>query len=157
MMSAHVGVGKNLKSVAEQIRPSLSMNASYPKQPAAIRILITNRATNDGLLSEIKTVAEVPLNVKLNDYIVRLGYSSTNLAGFVIELFTKGKVCLDFEYFTERIELIDAADMLSGSQAMALLADFIAETERAKIDPDPDKPKSNFITQNIVIKQHKAN
>ena len=127
------------------------MKASYPKPPRHIKIRITHRAIQDGLLSEIKTTAEVPLNVKLNDYVVRLGYSSTDLIGSITQLFTTGKVRIDFPTYTERLELVDEQDALTPGQVMSLLADFIAEIESAGVgDFMSHKGKA---TQQIIIKK----
>ena len=103
------------------------MRAAYPKSPRDIKIRITHRDIKDGLMSEIKTTAEVPLNVKMYDYIVRLGCSSAHLVGFIVQLLTKGKVRVDFMNYTERLEMVDAGDKLSSAQAMTLFDDFVAE------------------------------
>jgi hypothetical protein len=125
------------------------MRVPYPKQPRDIKVRIINRAVNDGLLSEIQTTAEVPLNVKLHDYIVRLGYSSSNLVGFIVQLFTHGKVRIDFSNYIERLELVNPKDALTGSQAMSLLEDFLEELEKSGIAAD--LIKSDDTTQNIVV------
>jgi len=125
------------------------MRIHYPKHPRDIKVRIINRAINDGLLSEIQTSAEVPLNVKLHDYIVRLGYSSANLAGFIVQLFTHGKVRIDFSSHIERLELVDPKDGISGPQAMSLLEDFLEEIEKA--DLTSGAKKTDETTQQIVI------
>jgi hypothetical protein len=103
------------------------MKAPYPKHPRDIKIRIIHRTITEGIVSTIKTTAEVPLNVKLYDYVVRLGYSSSHLVGFIVQLFTKGKVRVDFNNYTERLELVDIKDKLSGAQAMSLFDDFVSE------------------------------
>jgi hypothetical protein len=125
------------------------MRVPYPKKPKDIRVRIIDRAVNDGLLSDIQTTAEVPLNVKLNDYIVRLGYSSANLVGFIVQLFIHGKVRIDFSSHIERLELLDPKDSLSGAQAMSLLEDFLEEVERSGENSDFMKPDD--ATQKIVV------
>lgn len=125
------------------------MKASYPKHPRDIEIRVINRTVHDGQLSDQQTAVQMPLNVKLHDYIVRLGYSSANLVGFVVQLFTRGKVRIDFPSHTERLELVNPKDTLSGTQAMSLLEDFIEELEKDGINND--LMKRDDATQNIVI------
>jgi hypothetical protein len=125
------------------------MRVSYPKHPRDIKVRIINRAVHDGLLSDIQTTAEVPLNVKLHDYIVRLGYSSANLVGFIVQLFTHGKVRIDFTSHIERLELVNPTDALSGPQAMSLLENFLDDLEKSGISSDFMKPDD--ATQQIVI------
>jgi hypothetical protein len=105
------------------------MSVPYPKNPQEIRIRITNCDVEEGLLSSIKTTAEVTLSEKLTDYLLRLGYSSAHIMGIVVRLLTKSKVRVDFKNHTERLELLDAADALTAPQAISLLEDFIAQTK----------------------------
>lgn len=112
-------------------------------------IRIIHRPITDGVLSNIKTTAEVPLNVKLHDYTVRLGYSSSQLIGFIVQLFTKGKVRVDFSNYTERLELINPDDRLSGAQAMNLFEDFMEEIGQSDITgAQLDHTKT---TQRIIV------
>jgi hypothetical protein len=125
------------------------MKAVYPKNPREIKIRIIHRTISEGIVSSIKTTAEVPLNVKLYDYVVRLGYSSSHLVGFIVQLFTKGKVRVDFSSYTERLELIDPADKLSGAQAMSLFDDFVSEIgDKGMVDNMLDQTKT---TQRIIV------
>jgi len=125
------------------------MKAGYPKSPRDIKIRVIHRDIKDGLLSEIKTTAEVPLNVKLYDYVVRLGCSSSHLVGFIVQLLTKGKVRVDFMNYTERLELVDFSDKVSSTQAMTLFDDFIADIGESGIaDRLIDQSKA---TQQIVV------
>jgi hypothetical protein len=125
------------------------VKAPYPKKPKDIQVRIIHRTINDGLVSGIKTSAEVPLELKLRDYVVRLGYSSSHLVGFIVQLFTKGKVRVDFMNYTERLELVNPGDKISGAQAMSLFDDFIKELNQAGlIESSQDIGKT---TQNIVV------
>jgi hypothetical protein len=125
------------------------MRVSYPKHPRDIKVRIINRTVHEGILSDIQTAAEVPLNVKLHDYLVRLGYSSANLVGFIVQLFTHGKVRIDFPSHIERLELVNPGDSLSGPQAMSLLEEFLEDLEKSGIGKDIMKPDDS--TQQIVI------
>jgi hypothetical protein len=140
----------SLLDVDARQHPFSLMKIPYPKKPNEIIVRIINRAIDDGVMSPIKTTAEVPLHVKLNDYIVRLGYSSTNLVGFVVQLFTHGKVRIDFASHSERLELVDPKDRLSGSQAMSLLEDYMKGLEKSGLAGDLQR--SDEETQQIIVR-----
>jgi len=126
------------------------MSIPYPKHPKDIHIRITNCDVEDGLLSSIKTTAEVCLVEKLNDYLLRLGYSSAHIMGIIVRLLTKSKVRVDFKNHTERLELLDQSDLLTAPQAISLFEDYIAETKR-KEGPMGD----THLTQRIVVQPQK--
>lgn len=126
------------------------MSVPYPKSPEDIRIRITNCEVEDGLLSSIRTTAEVSLSEKLKDYLLRLGYSSAHIMGIVVRLLTKCKVRVDFKNHTERLELIDPNDCLTAPQAISLLEDFMASTK--KQIGELGEPR---MTQRIVVQTPK--
>jgi hypothetical protein len=122
------------------------MKVPYPKHPRDIPVRIVHQAVEDGLLSSIKTNAEVPLNEKLDDYLLRLGYSSVHIMGIIAQLMTKAKVRVDFRNYTEKLELINTEDRITSPQAMSLLEDYIAEVTKAN-DPSINAKS----TQKIVV------
>lgn len=128
------------------------MNNLYPKLPTEIRIRILTRHLQDGLLSGLSTTVETFLNEKLDEYILRLGYANAHNTGIIIELLTKGKVRVDFKEYTERIELIDPADLLDPLQAMGLLKDAIAERVTHE---DVEKDTTTHPTQTFAVQRPK--
>jgi len=124
------------------------MKIPYPKHPRELRIRIVHQDVEDGLLSSIRTVAEIALSEKLSDYLVRLGYSNTHIMGIIVQLMTQTKVRVDFRNYTERLELVEQSDRLTSSQAISMLEDFLAE----KTTPEEAQPNSlNKTTQKIVV------
>ena len=103
------------------------MKVPYPKHPRDILVRIIHQGVEDGLVSTIRTNAEVPLSEKLKDYLLRLGYSSVHIMGIIAQLMTKAKVRVDFRNYTERLELVNPEDKLTSPQAMSLLEDYLAE------------------------------
>jgi hypothetical protein len=106
------------------------MSVPYPKAPKDIPIRVIHCDIEDGLMSSIKTTAEISLAEKLNDYLYRLGYSSAHIMGILVRLMTKSKVRVDFRNHTERLELLDPTDSLTAPQAISLLEDFIAQNQQ---------------------------
>ena len=120
---------------------------SYPKHPRQIRIRITDQRIEEGKVSGIATSAEVALSEKLNDYILRLGYSSAQIRPIFLQMFTKGKVRVDFRMHTERVELLSRKDRLTNDQAMQLLEDYLAEVATPE---DLDK-QTKVATQRVIM------
>jgi hypothetical protein len=108
---------------------AVSPQTIYPKHPRDIRIRIIRRDLEDGLLTGQKTEGESSLSDKMDEYLLRLGYSNADAQTITVELLTKGKVRVDFRNYTERLELIDPKDLLIPSAAISLFDDFIKEIE----------------------------
>ena len=117
----------------------------YPKHPKDIPIRLINREIADGMISGIKTEASIPLSEKLNDYLVRLGYTSAHVTGIISQLLTQGKVRVDFRNHVERLELAEMGDRLSSLQAVSLLNDYVLELNKGQ------NPIGTKITQNIIV------
>jgi hypothetical protein len=126
-----------------------SMLQNQLKHPRDIGIRVTLQRVEDGLLSAIKTTAEIPLSDKLNDLLMRLGYSSAHITGIIVQLLNRGKVQIDFRDCTERLELVEKEDQLSPILAMATLNNYILEMRT------PDEARvMNKTTQCIVVQPH---
>ena len=117
----------------------------YPKHPKVIQIRITNREIEDGMISGIRTEASIPLSEKLDDYLVRLGYTSAHVTGIISQLLTQGKVRVDFRNHVERLELVETGDRLSSLQAVSLLNDYVVELSKGQT------PVATKFTQNIIV------
>lgn len=120
---------------------------SYPKHPRQIWIRITDRQVEEGTLSGIATTAEVAMSEKLDDYLLRLGYSSAQLRPIFLQLLTKGKVRVDFREHTERVELLSRRDRLTNAQAIRLLEDYIVEVT----SPEDREKQVKVSTQRVII------
>jgi len=86
-----------------------------------------------------------PLSEKLNDYLLRLGYTNAHVIGIITQLLTQLKVRVDFRNYVERLELVNLEDRVSSLQAVSLLNDYILELSKGNIPP------SSQLTQNITV------
>ena len=118
----------------------------YPKHPQEIMVRIIHQDVEEGLRSSIKKVAEISLDLQLNDYLLRLGYSSAHILAIMVQLMTNGKITVDFTGHTERIELINPEDKISATQTIQMLEDYITEVSTHEDLKNPEK-----VTQKIVI------
>ena len=117
----------------------------YPKHPRKISIQLSRREIQDGIMSGDRANKIVPLSEKLDDYLVGLGYTSAHVTGIITQLFTQGKVRVDFRNYTERMELSDLKDKLTSLQSVSLLNDYITELSKGRTILGPKN------TQNITV------
>jgi hypothetical protein len=116
------------------------------KHPKNIPIHIVRREIEGGVLSGIETHAHIPLSEKLNDYLIRLGYTSGHVTGAMGQLLTQGKVRIDFRNYVERMELKDPKDRLASvPEAVQILEEYIKELVKGQAVSAPK------ITQNITV------
>lgn len=114
------------------------------KSAKKILISVTTSTFEDG---ERHTTGEVIMTLgdKIDDYILKLGYSNTHVLGFVLQLLTVGKVRLDFRAFSERLELRDPDHVMSRIEATALFDEHIKMGQCKKTLPGSD------VTQKIIL------
>jgi hypothetical protein len=117
----------------------------YPKHPKKISVQLSRREIQDGIMSGDCMNKIVPLSDKLDDYLVGLGYTSAHVTGIITQLFTQGKVRVDFRNYTERMELSDSHDKLTSLQSVSLLNDYITELSKGRAILGPKN------TQNITV------
>jgi hypothetical protein len=91
----------------------------------------------------------VSLATKIDEFILKVGHSNTNVMSLVVQLLTIGKVRLDFRDYTERLELLNLSDIMSRPQAAAVFDHHLASGN--KIDD------VSMMTQKIVIQPPRAN
>jgi hypothetical protein len=117
----------------------------YPKHPKKIAIQLCRRDIDEGSLSANRVLKIVPLSDKLDDYLIGLGYTSAHVTGIITQLFTQGKVRVDFRNYTERLELAAPTDKLTSLQSISLLNDYISELSKGRSILGPKH------TQNITV------
>ena len=80
-----------------------------------------------------------------------MGYTSVHTLGVVVQLLTVGKVRLDFREYNERLQLEDRAAVMSRSDAVLLVENYIAGmvSSDTALLPDYD------LTQKIIIQAPK--
>jgi hypothetical protein len=83
----------------------------------------------------------------MDEFIFKLGCSSAHTLGVVVQLLTVGKIRLDFREYNERLELENAADVLSRPEAMHLIEAYLAAIRQGEADPT----EGLDVTQKIII------
>ncbi len=92
----------------------------------------------------------LPLDVKVEEFLVKIGYSNSQVLGIVLNLMTTGKVRIEFRSGIERLELIHPEDMCSSSEAAELFDSYI----KAKIIREKIQVNTEF-TGKIIIQARK--
>ncbi len=135
-----------VKSAASTAKMNLHHSQPRVQIKTAKQILITVTTTtfDDGerLVGEemITTLGD-----KIDDYILKLGYSNSHVLGFVLELMTVGKVRLDFRAFSERLNLNNPDLVMSRIEATSLFDEHIKLSQCKKTTPGFD------VTQKITL------
>lgn len=91
----------------------------------------------------------VSLATKIDEYILKVGHTNTNVMSLVVQLLTIGKVRLDFRDYTERLELLNLSEIMSRPQAAAVFDQHLASGNK--------NDDASLMTQKIVIQPPRAN
>ena len=88
-----------------------------------------------------------PLGEKIDEYMLKLGYSNSQALGIVVQILTQGKVRVDFRDFNERLELVDASDLCNRVQAVALFDEHLLAKQTPEDLDDQGNPTQRVIVQ----------
>ncbi len=99
---------------------------SHPKPADQITIELTKRSGTNGELSTSEKTSSTLLEL-LDHWLMKMGYTSAHIKGIVGQLLTRGKVEVVFRNYTERFELTNYQDVMTATQAMTLLEDYVSK------------------------------
>jgi hypothetical protein len=120
------------------------------KSASEIEIKQTKTTTHPTEPSEV-IEGQLTLADKIDEYILRMGYTSVHTLGVVVQLLTVGKVRLDFREYSERLQLADKADIMNRADAVLLVENYIASMAKTDTAMAPDYD----LTQKIIIQAPK--
>ncbi|MFM8363951.1 MAG: hypothetical protein ACKOAS_02235 [Verrucomicrobiota bacterium] len=95
-------------------------------------------------IREASTITDTSLASKIDEYVLKLGYSNAHVLGVLVQLLTLGKVRVDFRDYSERLQLLDPDDKMSRPEAVALFDDHMSALRG-------DDESNLNMTQKIVI------
>jgi hypothetical protein len=119
------------------------------KQISEIKIRQTKTSTLQGSSGEI-TDSALFLSEKIDEYLFKLGCSSAHTLGVVTQLLNVGKIRLDFRDYNERLQLINAADAMSRTDAMSLTEAYLGS-----VQTQSHQPSDLDLTQKVIIQAPK--
>ncbi len=120
------------------------MEPSPSKSADEITIVEIRSFVQDGL-KHSSEVCNVPLEMVIDEFLLKLGQSNAHVLGVVIQLLTRGKVRVDFRDYYIRLELGPGETAMNRSQAVAVFDDYI------KRHKNPDGDRSSDVTQKIMV------
>lgn len=86
----------------------------------------------------------IPLSVKIDDFILKLGYSNAHVLGIIVQLLTSGKVRVDYRDYSERLQLVARGAAMDRQEAVAL---FERHIERLQREDPPLETTQKIIVQ----------
>lgn len=127
------------------------MNTPATKTPQEILIVVTTLPlTLDWGETPEQSTVTVSLDVKLREYLLRLGFSNSQLLSIVVSLLTQGKIRVEFRTNVERITLKNVNDRMQRPQAVTLFDNFIHDISSESADS-----MGASSTQRIIVQQPK--
>jgi len=105
-----------------------------PLKPAKVKapkssqeILVRNVSTLLEIgIREASTITDITLSSKIDEYVLKLGYSNAHVLGVLVQLLTLGKVRVDFRDYSERLQLLNPDDKMSRPEAVAVFDDHMS-------------------------------
>lgn len=119
------------------------------KSLSDIKIKQTRTSTATGSVGDV-TDSILTLSEKVDEFIVKFGYSSAHTLGIITQLLNVGKIRVDFRDFNERLQLLKATDTMPRAEAMML-----TETYIASILTKDDAQDGLELTQKVIVQAPK--
>ncbi len=92
----------------------------------------------------------LPLSDKIDEFVLKLGYSNAHVLGVLVQLLTLGKVRVDFRDYSERLQLVSLEDRMGRTEAVDLFDRHMLAMRRN------EDPGSMQLTQKIVVQPPKV-
>ena len=76
--------------------------------------------------------SEMTLKQMLDKYLFTLGYENAHLLEVLLGLMTRGKICVEFRAYNERLALKDPSRMMTQPQTLQLFNDYLVSVRANK-------------------------
>lgn len=107
----------------------------YPKKTDEIQVIETRQYIELGRGPSDTEERRLTLKQKVDEYLLKLGYSNAHVLGIVVQLMTRGKLRVEFRHYFERIALADVQDRISRAQAVTLFDDYVESIGKKNTSP----------------------
>ena len=71
------------------------------------------------------------LSDKIDEYILKLGYSNSQTLGIIVQILTQGKVRVDFRNYTERLQLFEDGELFTRTEAVDIFDKHIINMKKS--------------------------
>jgi hypothetical protein len=124
------------------------MRSALSKSAPEITIIETRSYIQDGLKQSYE-VRQIPFEMVLEEFLLKLGQSNAHVLSVSIQLLTRRKVRVDFRDYQIRLELCPGENTMKRSDAVAVFDDYIKRHENTDGDHSAD------VTQKIMVQMPK--
>jgi hypothetical protein len=104
-----------------------------------------SRALMNAELKEPAPPLACTLAEKIEEFVLKLGYSNAQALSVIVQLLTRGKVRVDFRDYSQRLQLVSQSDIMPRAEAVAVFDAYLAEVEGR------DDSATMEFTQKIMI------
>jgi hypothetical protein len=104
-----------------------------------IRTLHQSHGPEEDSVTSTCTVAD-----KIEEMVLKIGYTNAQALGVIVQLLTVGKVRVDFREYSLRLEVVSKSDVMTRAQAAEVFDSHLGQMKL------PDKQTTGF-TQKIVF------
>ncbi len=120
------------------------------KSAQDIQLLVTRENLDPAVPADKKVeILQFALSDKLDDLLLRVGYSNAQVLNMTLQLMTVGKIRVEFDNFNERMELVHReTDLMSRADAITMFDAHLSELQGAQTAAAPEAIGA---TQKIVI------
>jgi len=114
-------------------------------------VVSEKKTTLTSPIGEVISELQVPLSTKINEYILKLGYSNAHVLGILVQLLTNGKVRVDFRDYAERLSLSPDNDRMTRGEAVELFDEHLKT-----MNSESGTTGESNVTQKIVVQMPKV-
>jgi hypothetical protein len=111
-------------------------------KPAASIMLLETRTLHHAGIPEKSAESSCSLAEKIEELVLKIGYSNAQALSVIIQLLTVGKIRVDFRDYSQRLQLASKSDMMTRAHAAEI---FDMHLTRMKVET----PLHNGFTQKI--------
>jgi len=94
-------------------------------------ILVVTRQERE-VVNPPPVTSEMTLKQMLDKYLFTLGYENAHLLEVLLALMTRGKICVEFRAYNERLALKDPSRMMTHPATIQLFNDYLASVRANK-------------------------
>ena len=94
-------------------------------------ILVVTRQERE-VVNPPPVTSEMTLKQMLDKYLFTLGYENAHLLEVLLALMTRGKICVEFRAYNERLALKDPARMMTQPATLQLFNDYLLSVRANK-------------------------
>jgi len=114
---------------------SMATNSSRPEgtqraELSEIKLSVTRQERE--VINPPPVTSEMTLKQMLDKYLFTLGYENAHLLEVLLALMTRGKICVEFRAYNERLALKDSSKMMTHPATIQLFNDYLASVHANK-------------------------